>query len=128
VDHVLLKSVHISLALVSVTSFVLRWIWMMRGSALSSMRLVRITPHIIDTLFLLSGIMLAISLGQLPFRDGWLTAKVMGLLVYILFGVGAMSGRNSRPVRTITFVSALLTYSWIISVAHFKSPWGFFLT
>jgi len=125
--YVLLKNVHIGLALISITGFVLRWVWMMNGSSLSTNRLVRIAPHVIDTLFLLSGILLALFIGQLPFRDAWLTAKVIGLVVYILLGMIAMSRRNSRKLQTMAFIAALFTFSWIISVAVFKTPWGYFI-
>jgi len=125
--YVLLKNVHIGLALISITGFVLRWVWMMNGSSLSTNRLVRIAPHVIDTLFLLSGILLALFIGQLPFRDAWLTAKAIGLVVYILLGMIAMSRRNSRKLQTMAFIAALFTFSWIISVAVFKTPWGYFI-
>lgn len=126
-EYLLLKSVHVGCAAISVTGFVLRWLLMTNGSDfMARRRLLRITPHIVDTLFLLSGIALAVMLGQLPFRNGWLTAKVIGLVAYILLGVTAMSQRNSGTVRVAAFVLALLTFSWIVSVAWFKNAWGYF--
>jgi uncharacterized membrane protein SirB2 len=82
-------------------------------------------PHVIDTLFLASGLTLAWTIAQYPFLTGWLTAKVSGLLAYILLGMTAMSGRISRRARAIAFFTALLSYAWILSVAMLKSPWGF---
>ena len=69
--------------------------------------------------------MLAFSIGQYPLGTGWLTAKVSGLLAYILLGMAAMSVKFSRVGRSIVFLAALFAYTWIISVARLKSPWGF---
>jgi uncharacterized membrane protein SirB2 len=122
----LLKTVHICLALLSITGFVVRWNWVMNQSRLSSHRLTRTLPHIIDTLFLASGLILAFAIVQLPFTTGWLTAKISGLVVYILLGMTAMSARLSPTGRRLAFLAAIISYSWIISVARSKSAWGFF--
>ena len=97
-DYVLLKQVHISLAIISIAGFVLRWGGSMRGSTLAHHRLTRIAPHVVDTLFLTSALLLAYTIGQYPFTSGWLTAKVIGLLAYILLGATAMSARVSRRI------------------------------
>ena len=123
-DYVLLKQVHISLAVISIAGFVLRWGWSMRGSTLAHHRLTRIAPHVVDTLFLTSALLLAYTIGQYPFTSGWLTAKVIGLLAYILLGMTAMSTRISRPGRVLGFLAALLCFAWIVSAARLKSPWG----
>jgi uncharacterized membrane protein SirB2 len=124
-NYLLLKQVHVSFALLSITGFVLRWAWVMKRSRWSQHRLTKTTPHIIDTLFLASGLMLAYTIEQYPFLTDWLTAKVVGLLAYILLGMAAMSGRISRTGKVIAFVAAVSSYAWILSVAMLKSPWGF---
>jgi len=125
-DYVLLKTVHISFAVLSIAGFVLRWNWSMRKSQLSRHQFTKIAPHVIDTLFLTSGLILAFTIGQYPFTSGWLTAKVTGLLGYILLGVAAMSNKVPRTGRVIAFLGAVSCYAWILSVARLKSPWGFF--
>ena len=124
-NYLLLKQVHISFALLSITGFILRWNWVMKCSRWSQHRLTKTAPHIIDTLFLCSGLMLAHTVGQYPFTTGWLTAKIAGLLAYILLGMAAMSGRIPRAGKRIAFLAALSSYGWILSVAMLKSPWGF---
>ena len=123
-DYVLLKQVHISLAVISIAGFILRWGWSMRGSTLAHHRLTRIAPHAVDTLFLTSALLLAYTIGQYPFTSGWLTAKVFGLLAYILLGMTAMSARISIAGRILGFLAALCCFAWIVSVACLKSPWG----
>ncbi len=98
----------------------------MQQSRFSSHRLTKTVPHVIDTLFLASGLMLAYSIGQYPWTVDWLTAKITGLVLYIVLGMAAMSIRLSPAGRRIAFLAAIFTYAWIISVALLKSPWGFF--
>jgi uncharacterized membrane protein SirB2 len=124
-NYVLLKQVHVSFALASIIGFILRWNWKMSGSRLSQMKLTKTAPHVIDTLFLTTGVALAFTINQYPFSTAWLTAKITGLLVYIVLGMFAMSGKVSRPWRVSAFLAAISTYAWILTVARFKSPWGF---
>ena len=124
-DYVLLKQVHISFAVLSIAGFVLRWIWKITGFRFSGHRITKTAPHVIDTLFLASGLMLAFTIGQYPLTTAWLTAKLVGLVGYILLGMAAMSTRVTRTGQLIAFLAAVSSYAWIISVARLKSPWGF---
>ena len=99
----------------------------MRGSALAGSRWTRVIPHVVDTLFLATGILLAISIGQYPWTVPWLAAKLGGLVLYIVLGMIAMSARASG-FRIAAFACALLTYGWIVSVARLKTPLGLFHT
>ena len=124
-NYVLLKQVHVFFALASIIGFILRWNWKMGGSSLSQMKLTKTAPHVIDTLFLTTGVALAFTINQYPLTTTWLTAKITGLLVYIMLGMFAMSDKISRPWRVMAFLAAISTYAWILTVARFKSPWGF---
>lgn len=124
-NYVLLKQVHVFFALASIIGFILRWNWKMGSSRLSQMKLTKTAPHVIDTLFLTTGVALAFTINQYPFSTAWLTAKITGLLVYIMLGMFAMSDKISRPWRVMAFLAAISTYAWILTVARFKSPWGF---
>ena len=124
-NYVLLKQVHVFFALTSIIGFMLRWNWRMSGSRLSQMKLTKIAPHVVDTLFLTTGVALAFTINQHPLSTPWLTAKISGLLVYIVLAMFAMSGKVSRPWRVTAFLAAVSTYAWILTVARLKSPWGF---
>ncbi len=78
---------------------------------------VRITPHIVDSTLLGSAITLAYLSGQYPLVNGWLTAKVLGLLVYIVLGAVALKRGKSVMVRRNCFVLAICCYAYIVSVA-----------
>ena len=114
-----------SLALISISGFVLRWFWSNSNRRKFEHRLTRVLPHVIDTLFLATGIWLAIILSQYPLSHGWLTAKVFGLIAYVIAGSMAMKDKNEQLVRTIAFIAALVIFAWIVSVARTKTAWGF---
>jgi uncharacterized membrane protein SirB2 len=120
-----LKYLHVGLALLSLGGFILRGAWMAAGSRLLQARWVKIAPQVVDTLFLLSGLGLAFLLAQHPFVDGWLTAKVLGLLGYILFGILALKRAPTRTLRLASFAAALACFAYIVgvAVAHDPASW-----
>ena len=82
-SYLAIKWLHIGLAIISVTGFVLRWSWMMRGSTLVQHRTTRTLPHVLDTLFLASGVVLAVWIGAHPLEQAWLGVKLLGVVAYM---------------------------------------------
>ena len=60
--YLLIKNLHTVAAIVTITGFILRGYWMMTGSGKLQHRVTRIAPHIVDTVFLLSGIAMLVML------------------------------------------------------------------
>lgn len=122
--YLALKHFHITCVVLSIAGFTLRGGWSITGSPLLRARPTRVLPHIIDSCLLASAIALAWLAGFVPFVDGWLTAKIFGLLAYI--GLGAVALRPARPrtQRALAFAGALAVYAYIVSVAITKSPLG----
>ena len=121
-----LKHLHLTCVAVSGSGFALRGFWMLSDSPLLTRRWVRIAPHAVDTLLLASAIALAVISAQHPFVQGWLTAKVLGLLVYILCGTMALKRGQTKAARAGFFAAALLAFAYIVSVALTRSPYGVF--
>ena len=122
-----IKSLHIVLAYVTVVGFVIRALLAFAGSPARNVRWVRIAPHVIDTLLLACGIALAVDLGISPLVHGWLAAKIVGLVLYIGFGVAAMRA-PSLPLKVVSFAAALLSVAYVFAVAYSKQvvpPWPF---
>lgn len=120
-----IKHLHMLLAVLSLTGFVLRGIWMMTESGLLQRKLVRVLPHVVDTLLLVTAIALAVMLSQYPFVAGWVTAKVLGLVAYIVLGVIALRSGRTKGIRIAAFACAVVVFVWIASVAMTKNPAGF---
>lgn len=120
-----LRALHVTCAAASFAFFVLRGIWMMRAPHLLALGWVRVVPHAIDTILLASALALAFTLQQYPFVDGWLTAKVFGLIAYIVLGTIALKRGRTPRIRGAAFVGAIATFLYIASVAHTHRPWPF---
>ena len=120
----LLKEFHVALAFITVAGFVVRGLLALADSPLRNLKWIRIAPHVIDTLLLGCGIALAVSMSLSPLANGWLMAKIVGLLAYIGFGVMAMRAR-SRPVKIIAFIAAIASVGYIFAVAYSKQVMPF---
>jgi uncharacterized membrane protein SirB2 len=120
-----IKHLHVLLAVISILGFMLRGVWMMSGSGLLERRLVRVLPHVVDTLLLITALLLAVMIAQYPFVAGWVTAKVLGLVVYIVLGVVALRRGRTKGIRIAAFFGAIVVFAWIMSVAFSKNPAGF---
>ncbi len=121
-----MKYVHVSCVILSGCGFVLRGVWMLADSPLLRQRWVRVFPHVVDTALLASAIALAIISSQYPLAQSWLTAKVIGLIAYIVCGAIALKRGKTKKVRAVFFVVALLIFAYIVLVALNRSPLAVF--
>ncbi|MGE5522585.1 MAG: SirB2 family protein [Rhodospirillaceae bacterium] len=123
-DYLAIKSVHMASVAMSYGLFFVRGVWMMLDSPLLAARWVKIVPHVIDTILLASGVALAVMLRQYPLQAGWLTAKVIGLLIYIALGTIALKRGKTRRTRVTAWLAAQAVFVYIVSVAITKNPAG----
>ena len=119
-DYVAIKYVHIASAALSGSLFLLRGIWMMRKSTMLQHRVVKILPHVVDTILLASALIMVFWSGQYPFVQNWLTAKVLALIAYITIGTIALKRGGTKPQRVSAFFAALLVFAYIGLVAMTK--------
>lgn len=101
----------------------LRSLWMLLESPKLQHKLTRVLPHIIDTVLLVCGVWLAFFLQQYPFTEAWLTAKLLGLVVYILAGTVALKRGKTKRQRIVGLIIALLAFAYILAVAVTRTPW-----
>ena len=118
----IVKTIHIVCALLSISGFVGRGLLMIKGSPLLIARWVKISPHIIDTVLLLSAIVLASQWGWSALQMPWLLTKIMALLIYIVLGSLALRPGRPRSVRISAWLAAIATFAYIVSVALTKNP------
>jgi uncharacterized membrane protein SirB2 len=124
ISYVAVRQIHVAAAALSLALFLLRAAWMLGSPARLRMRWVGIVPHCVDAVLLASALWLAWELGAAGTR-GWLTAKVVGVLVYIAAGTVALKRGRTRGVRIGALVVALATFGYIAAVALTKSALGF---
>ena len=121
-NYALIKAVHVGCVLISAGLFIGRGIWLIQDPGKLAMRWVRTVPHMVDTLLLVSAILLSVGLQQYPFTHGWLTAKVVALLIYIGLGMVAIRPGRNRQIRIFSWFAALVVLAYIIIVAITHSP------
>jgi uncharacterized membrane protein SirB2 len=121
-DYATLKTLHLATIAISLALFILRGLWMIAESPRLSARWARIVPHVNDTVLLVSGISLAYTLGLSPLEHGWLAAKIVALLAYIMLGTMALKRGKTRGQRIAAWIAALLVFGYMVAVAVAHNP------
>lgn len=123
-NYLLLKTVHQSAVVLSITGFFVRGAASLAGAAWVQARWAKKGAELIDTVLLLSAIALAWLASLNPLHTPWLLAKILALLLYIALGVVALRASLPRPLRVAAWLAALSTIAYIVSVAITKTPLG----
>ncbi|MFT6928228.1 MAG: putative membrane protein SirB2 [Psychromonas sp.] len=116
-DYLLVKHLHVGMAYLSISLFILRSALSVTESALLQHKLVKILPHLVDTFLLLFAVLLMITIKQYPFVDAWLTAKLIALLFYIGIGTIAIKRGKTAVIRLWASIIAVLIFTYILGVA-----------
>ena len=122
--YLIIKNIHITCAVLSIIGFVMRGIWLIRSSAWLQHRWVKRLPHVVDTLLLISALILVYQSAQYPFVQHWLTTKVLLLLLYILLGMLALRWGRTRRIRISAWFLAVMVYLNIVVVAITRTSSG----
>ncbi|MFW5954786.1 MAG: SirB2 family protein [Guyparkeria sp.] len=108
---------HALAVVLSLTGFVIRGIWMLADSPMLRKKWVKITPHVVDTVLLVSALaaawLLFWSNGSHP---SFITVKIVGLIVYIGLGLVAMRFGRTRGLRASAWVLAILVFLYVAAV------------
>lgn len=122
----LLIILHLASVALTISLFVLRYWWRWSGNPRINARWVRIVPHTVDTVLLLSGAGLMWVTGYLPFtvKGAWLTEKLFGVIIYIVLGFIALGRHRPRSQQRgfIAFLLGLVVLYIIIKLAATKVP------
>jgi uncharacterized membrane protein SirB2 len=119
-----IKWVHVAAVICSGLLFALRGSAQLLGARWTMAWPLRYLSYTIDTTLLTAALMLATLLRQYPFVHGWLTVKVLLLVVYVVLGSFALKRGKSRTARLYFFLAALAVYLFIASVARAHHPLG----
>lgn len=122
-SYVIFKHLHMTAVALSGLLFMVRGLWLLQGSTQLQAKWVKITPHVIDTLLLVSAIAMLVVAQQFP---AWVHVKITLLIVYIGLGVMAFKKAKTQGQKLTFLLAAVAVYVFLISVALTKSPAGFF--
>ena len=120
--YMMAKHLHLTAVALSILFFVFRFIWSQFDAQALSKKWVKILPHVIDTILLASAIWLCVILSQYPFANAWLTFKLIGVVLYIVFGLFALKKAKSTVGRWAFFAAALAVLMATAMVAVTKQP------
>ncbi len=115
--YMAMKHIHLVAIALSVLLFVTRYIMMMANSSLLNKKFFKVTPHIVDTILLASGVALIFITGFMPFTaaNGWLTEKLTCVLAYIALGYVTLHMGKNKVFKTFAFLGAL---GWVFLAAQ----------
>ncbi|MBF8999453.1 MULTISPECIES: SirB2 family protein [Vibrio] len=125
--YVSLKYLHLIAIAVSVFLLTLRYILMMMDSDKLQHKFLKVFPHIVDTVLLLSGVGLIFVTGFIPFTPAapWMLDKLTCVVVYIVLGVFALKIGRNKMLRTFAFLGALGWLAMAGKIAVTKLPMFF---
>ncbi|QPP49791.1 MULTISPECIES: SirB2 family protein [Halomonadaceae] len=118
--YALIKHLHMTTAVLSITFFLVRAWWSVREVTLLQRRWVRILPHVNDTLLLVLGLTLMVMLSLWPQQHPWLAAKLLALLGYILLGTVAIKRGRTPMTRGLAALAAVVVFCYMLGAAVTK--------
>ena len=111
----MLKHLHMTLAVLSISLFTLRFVWTLANSAKLQAKWVKITPHVIDTFLLIVGISLAVKLHLNPMEQMWLAEKILALFAYIFTGYYTLKLARNKPMQILGYLGAM---GWVMLIVR----------
>lgn len=109
------KHIHMTLAVISVLLFTLRFTWLLLNSELLQRKWVKIAPHIIDTLLLVIGVAMAVKLAINPMEQLWLAEKLIAVIAYIFTGYYTLKLARNRMMQIFGYLGAM---GWVMLVVR----------
>ncbi len=120
-----IKWVHVAMVLASGSLFLLRGLLMQAGQRGIAMAApMRYLSYSIDTVLLTAALMLLTVLPHAMFANGWLAAKMVLLVLYVVLGTFALKRARSPRAQRVCFVLALLVFGFMLTIARGHHPLG----
>jgi len=117
------KNLHMAAVGLSIVFFIIRAYWSVTGSALLQLRPVRIVPHVVDSVLLVCGVILAVMIGP---AQPWILTKIVLLVAYIGVGTIAIKRGRTRATRLVAALTAIAIFLYIVGVAIRHDPASWF--
>ncbi len=122
-----IRFVHILAISLSGGVFALRGMGALAGMRWPQWAAVRYLSYGIDTVLLTAALMLVTILPGAMFANGWLTAKLVLVVVYVVLGVFALRRGRTCGMRAGCYAAALLVFAAIVGIARMHHPLGWLL-
>ncbi len=107
--YMIVKHTHLTIILLTFVFFIINFILTMKGSDKVNNKLLKIGPHILYSLFVITFIyMVSVNpLNLYPFVNGWASSKLGGFVLYVLSITLALKWAKSTIWRVVGLISAI---------------------
>ncbi|MBQ4851486.1 SirB2 family protein [Pseudoalteromonas sp. MMG013] len=114
-EYIALKHTHVMFAVLSILLFFTRAFSRLRTGKLAAHKGVFIASHSIDTLLLVSAVVLAVFASLNPVNQPWLMEKIILVVVYIAVGIVSAKAKTKRVQVSTLFIAvcALLAVGYL---------------
>jgi len=122
--YLAIRMLHVGCVAFSGALFTARGLMRIANVAAANHWALRWLSYTVDTGLLGAAILLTLIVHQYPLVNGWLTTKVVLLALYIALGTFALKRARTRLGRSVAFLAAIVTYTYIVGVAVTHDPRG----
>lgn len=105
------KHLHLTAIALSFALFAVRFLLTLKQSDMLQKTWLKITPHIVDTVLLITIVILCVELSLYPFMNDWATSKLIGLVLYVLSVAFALKWARNNIMRAVGFAGAV---AWLL--------------
>lgn len=119
-----LKYLHILGVAASFGLFFIRGLWLMQSYPDPQEKWVRLLPHAVDAVMVLSAVALLASSPLKGWPGDWLTVKLALLVVYVLLSLYLFRGVRGLATRFLAWLLGLLVLLFITTIAVLRNPLG----
>lgn len=120
----LVKYLHLVTVAASFALFFIRGVWVLRAYPRPEEQWVRLLPHAIDTLVLVSGVALIALAWEGRWPEEWLIWKLVFVLLYAVLMVIVLRLAKQRWQKALAWVAAMLMFLFVATVAVLHHKFG----
>ena len=122
-NYFILKSIHIALAILSVSLFSVRGVLLLLNNSSYRHRLYRLITPLIDSILLTVGIAMAVIIGRNIWSMDWFVLKISLIICYIITGTLALNRFKVRGQQVKALLMAWIFAAGIFYTALAKPMW-----
>lgn len=120
-----IKWVHVAAIVVSGLLFLFRGALVQAGrERVAMLAPLRYLSYGVDTVLLSAALMLLTLLPHAMYANGWLTLKLVLVVIYVVLGSLALKRGRTAGMRGVCLVAAVTVYVAIIGIARAHHPLG----
>lgn len=123
---IFLKYLHIVSVAASFALFFMRGLWMMQSYPDSQEKWVRVLPHGVDAVLVLSAAATLATSPLIGWPGDWLTVKLALLIVYVSLSLYVFRGARALATRILAWLLALFVFLLVTTIAVLRHPLGIF--